>query len=528
MEYVLKVENLTKKFEGNYALKDVNLALKKGEIHGLVGANGSGKSTFMHILFGSNYIKDTGGYLGRITIEEENIDINSTAQALEKGIGLVHQEFALLGNLDISSNIKINRENIYPLSEKVLGQEFGIVDKKKNKEDATAVLSKMGVNIDPSITVNDVSINMKQFIEIAREIDNTNLKILMLDEPTASLNQEDTKILLKSLKAIAETGVSVIFVSHRLEEVTKICDRVTVLRDGEVISHYSKEEFEINKIALDMVGIQVVPTKRKRKVQNRDNIISFQDVEVTHGNKVYKKISLDIKRGEVLGITGLAGYGQEIFGYGLMGLYNMKGNVFINEERVMPGNISLISKKGIYMLPDERKEMGLLLGKPIWENMVFGSYEQQKEFLKHPKLKGLSFLNHKVINSYSNRLVEDLNIKVRDIYQPVKELSGGNQQKVCIGRALTMNPEVLFVGEPTRGIDIYSKEIILDMLLKMNEEKGMTIVISSGEVGELKRICDRIVIMYEGEVFDILEPDVDDKVFSLAISGRRVESYEEN
>lgn len=158
----------------------------------------------------------------------------------------------------------------------------------------------------------------------------------------------------------------------------------------------------------------------------------------------------------------------------------------------------------------------------------FGSYHQHQEFLKYPKLRGLSFLNNKRIDGYSKKLVEDLNIKVRDIYQPIKELSGGNQQKVCIGRALTMKPKVLFIGEPTRGIDIYSKEIILDLLLKMNEEEGMTIVISSGEIGELKRICDRIVIMYEGEVFDILDPDEDDEVFSLAISGRRVEGYEEN
>ncbi|AKL94278.1 ribose/galactose/methyl galactoside import ATP-binding protein [Clostridium aceticum] len=528
MEDILKIENLTKKFEENYALKDVNFSLKKGEIHGLVGANGSGKSTLMNILFGSSHIKDTGGYSGRIFIEEENITISSTLDALKHGIGLVHQEFALLGNLDISSNIKINRENIYPLTGKVLGKKFGIVDTKKNKEDAKNALSKIGVNIDPGIKVNNVSINMKQFIEIAREIDNTNLKILMLDEPSASLNQEDTKILLKSLRAIADTGISIIFVSHRLEEVTQICDRVTVLRDGEVISHYTKEVFEINKIALDMIGMQVVQTKRKRTVGNKDNIISFQNVQITQGDKLYKEVSLDIKKGEVLGITGLAGYGQEIFGYGLMGLYDMKGSVLINGEKVIPGDVGLVSKKGIYMLPDERKEMGLLLGKSIWENIVFGSYEKHKEFLKYPKMKGLSFLNHSVIHNYSNKLVKDLNIKTKDIYQPIKELSGGNQQKVCIGRALTMNPDLLFVGEPTRGIDIYSKEIVLKMLLKMNEEKGMTIVISSGEIGELKRICDRIVIMYEGEVFDILEPDIDDEVFSLAISGRRVEGYEKS
>ncbi len=527
LEYILKVENLTKKFEDNYALKDVNFFLKKGEIHGLIGANGSGKSTFMSILFGSKHIQETGGYTGSISIDEKEMNITNTLDALKIGIGMVHQEFALLGNLSISSNVKINRENTYRLSERIFGKRFAIVDTTKNSDDTKNALSKVGINIDPNIQVNHVTINLKQFIEIAREVDNANLKILMLDEPTASLNQEDTKVLLEHLRAIADSGVSIIFVSHRLEEVTEICDTVTVLRDGAVISTYNKKELDINQLALDMVGIQVVQTKRKSKIENKENIISFRNVEISHGDQKYKNISLDIKKGEVLGITGLAGYGQEIFGYGLMGLYKMSGEVFIDQERVKPGDINLISQKGLYMLPDERKEMGLLLEKPIWENLVFGSYEKQEGFLKYPRFQGLSFINHKKVDKHCNNMVEILNIKVKDIYQPIKELSGGNQQKVCIGRALTMNPSVLFVGEPTRGIDIYSKEIILDMLLKMNQEKGTTVVISSGEVGELKRICDRIVIMYEGQVFDILDPTVDNKVFSLAISGRRLESYEE-
>lgn len=324
----------------------------------------------MNILFGSSHIKETGGYSGKIFIEGKNVDITSTLDAIHNGIGLVHQEFVLLGNLDISSNIKINRENIYPLSGKILGKKFGIVNKEKNKIDAKNALWKMGVSINPSIKVKDIPINMKQFVEIAREIDNTSLKILMLDEPTASLNQEDTKLLIKSLLDIAKKGISIIFVSHRLEEVTQICDRITVLRDGEVISTYEKEEFEINRIALDMVGIKVVEAKRKRTTISRDPIISFQNVEVTHDEKIYKKISLDIKRGEILGITGLAGYGQEIFGYGLMGLYDMKGNVFINGEKIIAGDIDMVFNQGIYMLPDERKEMGLLLEKPIWENLV--------------------------------------------------------------------------------------------------------------------------------------------------------------
>lgn len=526
MEYILEVKNLSKKFDENYALKDVNFNLKKGEIHGIVGANGSGKSTLLNILFGSSYIEDTGGYEGDIWIDNRKTEIKNTYDAVSNGIGMVYQELALLGTLDIKSNIKINRENIYTNIKKFLGKDLALVDEKKNKQDAKIALSKLGIDINTNLLVMNLSVNIKQFIEIARELDKNNLKILMLDEPTAPLNREDTKLLVEALKSITSRGTSIIFISHRLEEIKELCDRVTILRDGNVAASYLKDEFDMDKIAVDMVGKQVVKVLKERNKTSSNNVISFKDIEVKYGEKVFKDISLDIKQGEILGITGLAGHGQEIFSYGLMGLYDMKGEVFFDTEEITPGDIPSIFNKGIYMLPDERKEIGLLLEEPIWKNIIFGSWKTKRDFFKNPNFKGLSFLNHKAIDKYVNTVIEDLNIKVKDIWQPVKELSGGNQQKVCIARALTIEPKVLFIGEPTRGIDIYSKEIILDLILKMNREKNMTIIISSGEIGELKRICDRIVVMYEGSIFGIFDPDEKDEVFSLAVSGRKYEDHE--
>ncbi len=526
MEYILEVKGITKKFEENYALKDMNFNLKKGEIHGIVGANGSGKSTFLNILFGSSYIGKTGGYEGDIWIDGSKTSIKTTYDSVNNGIGMVHQEFALLGNLDISSNIKINRENIYSKTEKLLGKDFALVDKKKNQKDSKKALSLLGTTINTGLIVKELSVNIKQFVEIARELSKENLKILMLDEPTASLNKEDTKLLLKALTDIASRGTSIIFISHRLDEVTELCDRITILRDGEVVANYLKNEFDINKIAVDMVGKQVVEALRVNRETNRKDLISFNNIEVVYGEKVFRDISLNIKEGEILGITGLAGHGQEIFGYGLMGFYDMRGNVCFDGDKIILGDIPTMFSKGIYMLPDERKEMGLLLEEPVWKNIIFGTWQREKNFLKNPKLKGMSFLNHNKIEEYAKTIVDDLNIKVRDIYQPVKELSGGNQQKVCIARAMTIEPRILFIGEPTRGIDIYSKELILDMLLKMNREKNMTIVIYSGEIGELKRICDRIVVMFEGRIFDIFDPEEKDEIFSLAISGRKFENHE--
>ncbi|MBU5425206.1 sugar ABC transporter ATP-binding protein [Tissierella pigra] len=522
---ILRVENLSKDFNGIMALNNINFNLKEGEIHGIIGSNGSGKSTLMNILFGSKHIRQTGGYEGNIFIYNKKVEIKNTYDAIKLGIGMVHQELALLGELDISSNIKINRENIID-STKILGN-FAIVDVDKNNDDARVSLSKVGIDIDSRIKVKDISSNLKQFIEIAREIDNTSLKILILDEPTSSLNTRETKMLLSHLKEIAKSGISVIFISHRLEEVTQICHRVTVLRDGEIIGQYEKEDYDINKLALDMIGKEVVQTLKKKNKSTSNPILSFNNIEVSYRNNIYTDISLDINEGEVLGITGLAGHGQELFGYGLMGLYHMDGDVRYKGEKLNIKDSNAMIKKGIYLLPNERKEMGLLLNHSIWENLVFESYDKQNKFMKYPRLKHLSPLNYKAIYRYSNNMIEELNIKVRDIEQEIRELSGGNQQKVCIGRAITINPEILFVGEPTRGIDIYSKEIILDMLLKLNEEKNTTIIISSGEVSELKRVCDRIAVMYENKVFKIFHKDFDSEEFSLAISGRRLNEDEE-
>lgn len=520
MEYILKIENLCKKFNNTTALNDVNFTLKKGEIHGLIGANGSGKSTLMNILCGNKNIAETGGYDGEILIQGNKATILSALDAKKHGIGMVHQELSLFKKLSVSNNIKINKENIY--SKTKLLNHFALVDEKTNRINAEMCLTKLGIDINPNTKVEKLSSNLKQFVEIAREIDNNNIKVLMLDEPTSSLNVEETKLLLDHLRELAKSGISIIFVSHRLEEIKKICDKVTVLRDGEVVNTYEKSEINVNTLALDMVGKNIVHTKSKGKSQINKDILLFNNVSISYGETEKKNISLNIKKGEVLGITGLAGHGQEIFGYGLMGLYDMEGETLFQGEKITPGDIENIYNSGIFLLSDNRKEMGLLIDRPLWENIVFGTYDKRKEFLKYPMLKNLSFLDYKEIFNYCENIIKSLNIKVDNIHQPVRELSGGNQQKICIARAITALPKLLFVGEPTRGIDIYSKEIILNMLLEINEKHNTTVVVSSGEIGELKRVCDRIVVMYENEVFDIFEGDFDSERFNLALSGRRV------
>lgn len=519
MESVLRVEKLHKRFGEVVALHSIDFELKKGEIHGLVGANGSGKSTFMNILFGSQNIRESGGYSGRIFIDEKEVEIVDSRSSMREGIGMVHQELSLIGELSVSSNIKLNRENIVGGTERF--KQFAIVDESRNRKEASAVLSKVGVEIDTGAKAKNYSTNLKQFIEIARELDNEKLKVLILDEPTSSLNVEETNQLLDHLRQIALEGISIIFISHRLDEVTDLCDRVTVLRDGVMISQYTRDEYDIKRIALDMIGKEVVQTAKTSGRRSKNGILKFDRVSINSGDRNHEDISLEVREGEVLGITGLAGHGQEIFGYGIMGLYNLEGSILFEGKRVYPGKDAF--QKGIYLLPDERKELGLLIEQSVSENMVFGSHVRRKEFLKHPSLGPLSGFNQKTIDSYVDSMIESLNIKTKSRSQTVRELSGGNQQKVCIARAISVKPKLLFVGEPTRGIDIYSKEIILKMLLKLNSEENTTVVISSGEVSELKRVCDRIAIMYENRVFEIFEGDFESEAFALAMSGRRVE-----
>lgn len=524
MNKILEIKSLSKQFDKTKALDNIDFELYEGEIHGLIGANGSGKSTLMNILFGSKYIRDTGGYSGEIYIDGEKVLIKNNEDSKNNGIGMVHQELTLLNDLNINENIKINRENTIKGTD--ILKSYSLVDKKENNKDSKEALLKVGVDIDPLLKIRNLSTNIKQFIEIAREIDKEKLKIFMLDEPTSSLNLEETKVLLCHLKDMAENGTSIVFTSHRLDEIIEICDRVTILRDGKIVNTYKKGEYNINTLALDMIGKEVVQALSKERKLKDKNIISFNNINVKVANEHYKNISLDIKKGEILGITGLAGHGQEVFGYGLMGLYEMDGDVYYNRQKLKRFDSNTSIKNGIYLLPDERKEMGLLMEKSISENTIFESYRKHKEFLKYPRLNFLSTLNHEKINTYTKNISEELNIKIRDVDQKVSELSGGNQQKVCVARAITVDPKVLFVGDPTRGIDIYSKEIILEMLLRLNEEKNTTVVISSGEISELKRVCDRIAIMYENKVFKIFTNDFDSDEFRLAISGKELNENE--
>jgi simple sugar transport system ATP-binding protein len=305
-----------------------------------------------------------------------------------------------------------------------------------------------------------------------------------------------------------------------------LCDSATVLRDGQVVGRYKKEEFSIDKIAEDMIGHKVVKVYKEKKKTEDNKVISFKDFSVNMPGEAVHNVNLDINQGEIIGVTGLAGHGKLALGCGVMGMYKTEGSVLYKNEQLDTNDTGKLIEKGIYMLPDDRKNLGLLLNHSVMENVVFTAMQNKNRFLKIFPWKCFSVLNKSESKEYLRNCVEKFNIKCSSTNQKVKELSGGNQQKVCIARALAIDPEVLFVAEPTRGVDIAAKERILDMLLSINKDKNTTIIVASSELEELKRICDRIVVMYEGKIFDILPPECDDKTFALAFSGERSREYE--
>lgn len=506
---MLEIKNLSKQFDGNYVLKQIHMTILPGKVHGLIGANGSGKSTLMNILNGNETIARSGGYEGEIYLDGEPVQIRNHQQSVALGIAMVHQELALFSGMTVAENIKINHEKV-TVSLPVL-PELSFLDRKGNEQDARRALENVGARIDPEQLTDGLSLNQKQFVELARELDQQEVRLLILDEPTSSLNITETRTLLACIREIAGQGIAVIFISHRLEEILQVCDTVSVLRDGELVSNYEREAFSISAFADDMVGQKIIKTRRTRSGPRGDIQMAFTGIGET---------GLDLYAGEVVGITGLAGQGQELLAEGLFGLKPADFAVRFRGEPLALGDTGALVSRGIYYLSDDRARTSLFRESPVWKNLIFGTELRRREFLKWAACPPLSPLDRKAVRAHAQQMIEELNIVCRSPDTPVRELSGGNQQKVCIGRALTFAPELLFVNEPTRGIDIYSKERILDWLLKMNETDHTTVVITSGELEELARICDRVVVMYQGAVFRIFEGEMDLEELTLSLYGR--------
>ncbi len=516
-EYVLSMKGIEKTYFGNKVLKGVDLEVKKGEIHALLGENGAGKSTLMNILFGMPVIHSTGGFEGTVTFDGKELAIKSPKQAMEMGIGMVHQEFMLIPGFTVAENIKLNREILKsnPVS-KVFGQNLKTLDIKKMEADARIALDTLGMDFSEKEHVSGLPVGYMQFIEIAREIDKSNVKLLVFDEPTAVLTESEAEQLIKAMKKIAESGIAILFITHRLDEVMSAADNITILRDGTMVCKMSKESTNIEDIAQKMVGREVEMLTKETTTEDNEVIMSIKNLRVGMPAEEAKGIDLDIKRGEILGLGGLAGHGKLGVANGVVGLYPVAGEITFKGKPLKLGDTRQILSDGIAFVSEDRKGVGLLLDVSIEDNISATAMQIKEKFLKKV---GIKLADKKAIRENAEKYIKSLDIRCTGPKQFTRRLSGGNQQKVCIARALTLEPELLFVSEPTRGIDIGAKKIVLDTLVELSKEHGMTVVMTSSELNELRMICDRIAIITEGKVEGILLPTDSDVDFGLMMSG---------
>ena len=524
-EYVVKMQNISKEFSGNRVLKDVSLMVKPGEIHALMGENGAGKSTLMNILFGMPAIWNTGGYEGTIEIDGVPVKIDSPQKAMECGIGMVHQEFMLIPGFTATENIKLGREVTRPtVASSLLGSSLEVLDRRQMAKDARRAMDTIGLGIDENTMVGGLPVGYMQFIEIAREIDKTGMKLLIFDEPTAVLTESEAERLLRTMKVIAGKGIAIIFITHRIDEVIEVADSLTILRDGTFIDRLETKDVNAARIAEMMIGRKVEKlvddTEDNRSLDKDDIVLKLRDYYVDMPGESVKGVDLDVRRGEILGIGGLAGQGKIGIPNGILGLYHASGTVEFEGEKVDPSKLGDALKRHIVFVSEDRRGVGLLLEDSIEQNIVFTATQVENKFMKNYGF--MKQYDKKAAKKHAEDMIKELDIRCVGPEQLVGSLSGGNQQKVCLARALTLNPKLLIVSEPTRGIDIGAKKLVLELLVKLNRENGLTIIVVSSELNELRSLSDRIAIVADGKISGILKPDDSDADFGLAMSGVKI------
>lgn len=518
-KYVLQMNNIGKVYYGTRVLKGINLEIGPGEIHAILGENGAGKSTLMNILFGMPVIHSTGGFEGDVLIDGEKANIDSPYKAMASGIGMVHQEFMLIPGYTITENIKLNREITKSnIISKIISNKLETLDFKQMDKDARKALNTLEIGVDEWTKIAGLPVGYMQFVEIAREIDKENLKILVFDEPTAVLTESEAANLLKAMKKIADSGIAILFITHRLDEVMEVADNITVLRDGAMVAKRKKQDTNVVELAELMVGREIEKIERKTLHEDSDEIIiSIKNLKVNMPGEEVKGINLDIKKGEILGIGGLAGQGKIGIANGIMGLHHATGEVIIQGESLKLNNPKESIARSLAFVSEDRRGVGLLLDMSIELNIAVTAMQNNGKFLK--KYGFFTQQDSSAIKAHALKFKSELDIRCTGVDQITRRLSGGNQQKVCIARALTLEPNILFVSEPTRGIDVGAKKLVLETLVKLNEELGMTIIMTSSELAELRSICDRIAIVNEGKIEGILKPDDSDADFGLMMAG---------
>lgn len=489
---VLRMENISKSFPGVLALDRVQFELMKGEVHVLLGENGAGKSTLMKILSGA-YVKDEG----EITIDDTLIEIENPAHAQDLGIGIIYQEFNLNPHLSVAENIFLGREpTIFP----------GIIDWKKIYRDAQEILDSLCVNIDAKQIVESLGVAMQQMVEVAKAL-SLNARILIMDEPTASLSNNEIEALFKTIRNLQNEGVAIIYISHRLEEIFKIGNRVTVLRDGKYIDNRSVSELTRDEMVKMMVNRDLDDHIPKIKAEIGDVVLEVEDVSVK--NRLHD-ISFKLRKGEVLGIAGLMGAGRTRLAKTLFGAEKIeKGRIVVDGTVVQMSSPRDSINAGIGLVTEDRKNEGLILDLSMKQNICLPN---MKKFVSN------GWINSRIENQTVDNCIDKLKIKTPTRNQLAIYLSGGNQQKVVLSKWLCSDAKIFIFDEPTRGIDVGAKTEIYQLMNRL-VANGVAIIMISSEMPEILGMSDRILIMRSGRIAGELSDTEanQEKIMNLAL-----------
>ena len=483
----LELRGMSKSFGSVVANDNISLTVESGEILGLLGENGAGKSTLMNLLYGL-YQADSG----EILLDNQPVSFRGPGDAMDAGIGMVHQHFMLIPVFTVAENV-------------ILGHEptgrFGALDLEEARRLVREISDRFGFNVDPDAVVEDLPVGVQQRVEIIKALAR-DAKVLVLDEPTAVLTPQETDELMDIMRQLASEGTSIVFITHKLREVKDVCDRIVVIRGGKVVDSRPPDA-SLDELASLMVGRDVDLSVNKKLATPGEAVLSVSDLVVIdeRNQKVLDGVSFDVHAGEILAIAGVQGNGQTELAESLLGLREpAEGTIFLAGDDITFDSVREVLDKGVGFIPEDRKKDGLVGEFTIAENFMLNGYHQA------PWVKGLSIDLDSRLDA-SNDLIESYDVRTPSAETHVKNLSGGNQQKVVVARELSRDLKVLFAAQPTRGVDVGSIEFIHEQIIA-TRDRGIPVVIISTELDEVYALADRIAVMYRGRIVDIVDPSI--------------------
>ncbi len=474
MGYILEMQDISKTFPGVKALDHVQLKVKPGEVHALMGENGAGKSTLMKILMGI-YTKDDGG---EILFDGKPYHASNPKEAMDRGIAMIHQELNPILDMSVYENIFVGREL----------RKNGLVDSGAEIREAQRLIEECGLHVSPKELLRNLTVAQCQLIEIIKAI-SINAKVIIMDEPTAAITEREVQILFEHIRRLKKNGVAIIYISHRMDEIFSICDRVSVYRDGQYIGEGDTKDLTEAELIRMMVGREITDVFPKLEAQIGD--VVFEAKHIVRADNSVKDVSLSLRKGEILGIGGLVGAGRSELVEGIFGMHELSGGeIYVKGKKITVRSPKDIIEQGVALITEDRKVTGLNLTGTVNDNIAMVAI---RKLLSH----GLYDKNK--ARSASKDYIEKLNIKTPSGDQIVGNLSGGNQQKVVIAKWLLNDPDIIILDEPTRGIDVGAKRDIYLLLGKLVQQ-GKSVIMISSEIPELMGVCDRIMVMCEGNL----------------------------